>query len=736
MKSQKKLSIERLEARMLLAADLAEMIGANADRGGHGGPPPPEMEMEVRTIDGTDNNQDNPTQGAAETNIIRFGYPAVYPDGHGDAIDVAGRANARDISNRINAQSESVVNDRNLTDWIVQWGQFLTHDMDLTDNSANANDLSDGTTGDFSIPINDPTDPLGPNPIPMNRSNYDPTTGTPDLVDSPFGPRPNWREQINSVTSYIDASNVYGSDDARAAGLRTFVDGKLKISDDGLLPLNTDGFSNADPFGLGESLYLAGDVRANEQVGLTAVHTIFVREHNRLAELIQAEDPSLTDEEIYQLARRIVGAEMQIVTYNEFLPALLGDSAPKAKEYEYDPTLDSSITNTFATAMFRFGHSMQSSNLQLVENDGTNVGSLSLAQAFFDPTILGDNPENVDLVLKGLASQESQENDVLLVDDIRNFLFGPPGAGGLDLAALDVQRGRDHGLPDYNSLRSFYGLDRVTSFEEVSSDPEIQAALEELYGDVDNIDAFIGGIAEDHIDGSSVGEAIDAVVANQFERLRDGDRFFYAGDPVLQSRTVRHVIDLKNVSLAGIIQRNTGVTNLQENVFYDQSVLYFNAGGHEADITLVTQGNSVAVVNHRGHVIDSRLIDELSQVILVGSDSHHGDRFTLDASIAALSIPNGIVIQGGLGSNDVLTVRGGDDDDTLTIDGDQLMLNGILIELDGIERIRFDLGSGENTVDIVDDGGMDIVELIPKPKHGPGPHGHGGHGPQQGQRRR
>ena len=104
-----------------------------------------------------------------------------------------------------------------------------------------------------------------------------------------------------------------------------------------------------------------------------------------------------------------------------------------------------SITNSFATAFFRYGHSMQSSELRLVNNKGSSAGSLSLRNAFFNPDILDDAPETVELALKGLASQVAQENDVLMVDDIRNFLFGPPGAGGLDLASLDVQRGRDHG---------------------------------------------------------------------------------------------------------------------------------------------------------------------------------------------------------------------------------------------------------------------------------------------------
>ncbi len=685
-----------------------------------GGPREADVEPEFRTIDGTGNNVTNPAQGAAETNLIRFGYPAVYPDGHGDVIETESTPNARDVSNLLNAQEESIVNDRQLTDWIVQWGQFLTHDMDLTGNGLAGNLLSGGTTGEFHIAVNDPSDPIGPGAIPFNRSFFDPATGTLDLVDSPFGPRPNWREQVNSVTSYIDASQVYGSDDSRAAALRTFEGGKLRVSADGLLPRNTEGLPNDDPFHLGADLFLAGDIRANEHAGLTAVHTLFVREHNRLAERIGQQAPELNDEQIYQLARKIVGAEMQAITYNEFLPALLGDEAPRAGEAQYDPEVDASITNSFATAMFRYGHSMQSSELPLVDNGGDQVGSLGLSEAFFDPTILGDQPANVDLIVKGLATQEAQENDLHLVDGVRNFLFGPPGAGGLDLAALDIQRGRDHGLPDFNSVRDFYGLERVEDFDEISSDPEVQAALAQLYGDVDNIDAWIGGIAEDHLDGSSVGATVNAVVANQFERLRDGDRFFYTQDPALKSRIVRNVIDLKSITLAEIIRQNTGVTNIQSNVFVAPSVLLQDAGERPVSVTVVGGADEVSLTaGHHGRVLDTRSTELLSQIRLEGTDGRQTDHFVLDASFTSQGLDVGVSIEAGGGGHDVLVVRGGRGADSMLIDGDLLTINGTRVSLDGVELLQIDLGGGEDELEIVDDGGLDI-DLVGPPRRGEG----------------
>lgn len=704
-----RLRAEPLEQRILLAVDSSHALSSPTDL----------LQIEYRSIDGSGNNLLNDAQGAAQTRVIRFGYGGRFPDGHGDEIDVAGRPNARLISNEIHAQSESVLNDRHLTDWVFQWGQFLTHDMDLTINGSAFNVLSTGETGDFRVEV-DPLDPLGPRPMPFNRSEFDPTTGTPDLIDTGFGPRPNWREQINRVTSYIDASQVYGSDDARAAALRTFVDGKLITSQDGQLPgLNDVGMANDDPFGAGEEQFLAGDVRANETVALTAVHALFVREHNRLADRIGDLYRNLNDEQVYQLARRIVGAEMQAITYNEFLPAVLGyASSPKATDAAYDEELNASVTNSFATAIFRFGHSLVNDDLLLVDNAGRTVDRVSIDEGFFDPDFLKSNPYNVDLLMKGLAEQLGQENDLLLVDGIRNNLFGPPGAGGLDLAALDIQRGRDHGLPDYNSLRDAYGLEEVTSFDQISSDPAIRAQLAELYGTVDNIDAFVGALADDHLPGSSVGALVNAIVVNQFTRLRDGDRFFYTNDALLSSRYVERIVDLDKVTLSRIIKWNTDITDIQDNVFFDPSVLYYRVGDEvrATSMTVRADGRSVWLMDDASRrVIERGSLSEISQVMLVGSEVK-GDTFTVDVAAAHGALEDGVVVWGGSRGIDLLKVLGTSRPDRIVVDALSVFVNGDAVNYAGFDVLGIYPGSGRDTVRIVDSSAR-VVVIDPDQRH-------------------
>ena len=519
----------------------------------HQQPPRQQPAAALYSITGVGNNLRNPGWGATNVNLLRYAASA-YADGRSAAAGPS-RPNARSLSNALSTQAEDAPeNNRQMSDFLYVFGQFLDHDIGLS------------TAGTESMPIAVPSgDPFfdpagtGTKQMPFRRSNFNPASGST-----------NPRQQTNTLTAFIDGSQVYGSDATRAAALRSFSGGKLRTSAGNMMPFNTEGLPNANDAHLvpDSKLFLGGDVRSNENVELTAIHTLFVREHNRLASAIAAKHPSRSDEQIYQQARQVVIGELQAITYNEFLPALLGRGAmPRYRGYR--PNVNPGVSNEFSTAAFRFGHSMLDGEIGRLNNDGSDTpqGPIPLRNAFFNPTVfdttLPDHQGDIDPFLKSAASGNTQEVDLQLVDDVRNFLFGPPGSGGFDLAALNIQRGRDHGLADYNKVRAAYGLRRVTSFAQISSNPATAAALEAAYGSVSNIDLWAGGLASDHTARGSLGPLFTRIIVNQFTRLRDGDRLYY--EHALRGPLRDYV---SRTTLSRVIRANTALTSIQPNAFF------------------------------------------------------------------------------------------------------------------------------------------------------------------------
>ncbi|MEI6239390.1 MAG: peroxidase family protein [Planctomycetia bacterium] len=588
--------VEQLETRAMMAAQ-----------------PLAPAPLAPESVDGRGNNVAHPEWGSAGVDLLRLS-PAAYADGV-SAPSGAARPNARAISNALAQSPEGgVTNDRDFSAFVYAWGQFLDHDLGLTETALPRE------TFPIAVPQGDPSfDPSGTGAmtIPMSRSAFDPLTGT--AVGNP-------RQQTNSITAFIDGSQIYGSDATRAAALRTFSGGQLKTSAGNLLPFNTAGLANAnDAHRVADNqLFLAGDVRANENPELIAMQTLFVREHNRLAVAAAAKNPSWTDEQLYQHARRIVIAELQDITYTEFLPAILGANTPAAAALRtyagYKPTVNPGIATEFSTAAFRLGHSMLGDDIQFIGNDGTPVGDpLALRDAFFNAPVVSQT--GIDPILKYLASDRAQEIDTKVVDDVRDFLFGAPGQGGFDLAALNIQRGRDHGLADYNTVRAAYGLPKVTSFSQITSDPATQATLSATYGSVDRLDLWVAGLAERHLPGSSLGETFTRILVDQFTRLRDGDRYWFQN--VLPATVAREV---QGTSLADIVRRNTGLTNLQADVFFFKASI---GGGVFADLNRDGQrqaaesglaGASVALVNAAGATVATTTTDARGTYLFQGLD--------------------------------------------------------------------------------------------------------------------
>lgn len=488
-----------------------------------------------RTIDGTDNNATQTDWGSAESTLLRM-TGASYTDGLGAMIT---SPNARAVSNAAGVQTAPTEsNALNLSSMFWQWGQFVDHDLDLTRTSATEFYLIDVPDGDgiFSDSA----------VIPMHRSATVAGTGVTDA-----------REFANGITGWLDASMVYGSEDARAAELRSFTGGTLQAGSDGFMRRNDNLFENANDTGVyaDADLFLAGDIRANEQVGLTTMHEVFFRYHNTIADQLAADNAGWTDEEIYQTARKIVGASVQKITYEDWLPAMLGGSS-LASYGGYDASVDPGISIEFSTAIFRFGHTMLNEKLTRVNADGTTFigGDLDLSASFFDPDVITE-AGSLDALVRGLVWQEANDLDTQVVEDVRSMLFGSPDAGGLDLLALNIQRGRDHGIGTFNDLRVAFGLDEYASFAELTDDTELAAALASVYGSVDDVDMWIGLMSEDAAAGGMLGETLTIAMIDQFERLRDGDLFFYENDAELTP----YLGLIEGANLGDIFAMTTGV---------------------------------------------------------------------------------------------------------------------------------------------------------------------------------
>ncbi len=499
---------------------------------------------EFRTIDGSGNNPNHPLWGAAANDMMRM-MPAAYPVGAGEIPARADGPSARAVSNAVCATDLNLPNSVNASDFLWQWGQFLDHDLDETPVV--------GVPFDIPVPAGDPffdPDNTGTAVIGLDRSAYH--------IDFDGN-----RQQISGITAFHDASNVYGSDLNRTMVLRANDGtGRLATGPGDLLPYNTTGLPNA-PVSFDSRLFVAGDIRSNEQVCLTAMHTLFMREHNYWCQQLAAQFPDASGDELFERARAIVAAEEQAITMNEFIPVLLGADA-MGPYPGYDPSMVPMVSNEFATAAFRMGHTMLPSSLKRLHATDTPAfgGDLPLRDGFFSSTEIATF--GIDALLRGLASQPAQAIDTLVVDDVRNFLFGPPGSTGFDLASLNIQRGRDHGIPDYNSLRELMGFPRVTSFDQISADPAINAGLASVYESVDDIDPWVGLLAEPPVGDAMVGETLRAIMIDQFTRMRAGDRFWY------ESYLPSEMVDMVNQqTLAVIIRRNTGIgAELSDDVFH------------------------------------------------------------------------------------------------------------------------------------------------------------------------
>ncbi|XP_054168948.1 peroxidasin homolog [Oppia nitens] len=493
-----------------------------------------------RTFDGSCNNERNPRWGKSFECVARLLDPN-YADGvSAPRVSRSGRPlpNPRSLSVAIHPQEDVSAN---FSHMVMQFGQFLDHDISLSP-------VTQLRTGGVQC-CPRPTHPdCFEIPVPGNDQFFN-RMGQRCINFVRSVPcescRTGHRLQLNELTAFIDASNIYGSSINESFGLRD-KNGLLAVGFDKfrrpiLPPSNNIG--NDQCSRPNKLCFRAGDnSRVNQHPALTALHTIWMRQHNRVASAIKQLNPLWDGERVYQESRRIIGAQMQMITYNEFLPIVLG---PKVMQFyklnvqtndnntnsftRYDPSVNPSILSEFSSAAFRFGHSIVNGRFSLISSSTpSQKSSFNLRDNFFTANRMHSG--QMDAILRGLVGRSAQRFDPFCHGDLRNHLYQQRGQlSGSDLPAMNIQRGRDHGLPGYVHYLKHCFKEDIKTFEQLDQYmPSSQRQrFQQSYQHVEDIDLFSGGISELPLSGAIVGPTFACIIGTQFNHLKYGDRFYF-----------------------------------------------------------------------------------------------------------------------------------------------------------------------------------------------------------------
>ncbi|XP_072546433.1 thyroid peroxidase [Salminus brasiliensis] len=556
-----------------------------------------------RSISGVCNNRNNPLWGAASTVLARW-LPAEYEDGEsqpkgwntGHEYSGFQLPPVRDVSNSIMQSSSQVtLEDEAYSQLLVDWGQYIDHDISFTPQSTSKAAFLEGLD---CLHMCGNSDPCFPIQISLHDKLFGRKSCLPFFRSSPAclnGPTHTLqaqqmlqRQQMNSATSFLDASTVYGHSAELEKALRNL------SSPEGLLAVNSKysdrGGHSFLPFvkstpsaclqqpatGPRERLecFLAGDSRVNEILPLVALHTLWMREHNRIATRLKQLNAHWSSETTYQETRKIIGALHQIITMRDYFPKILGEEAFEETigPYQgYDESVNPSVSNVFATAAFRFGHATISAQIRRLNEsfqEHPYFPSLNLHQAFFSPwRIIREG--GLDPILRGLlgwpAARQNQQH--LMTEELTEKLVVLNIPEALDLAALNLQRGRDHGLPGYNDWREFCGYDRVESKADLSAvvrDTALVEQLMDLYGHPNNIDVWLAGLVEDPLPAARIGPLFACLIGKQMKMLREGDRFWWEKPGVLSPLQRQ---ELQKHSLSRVLCDNSGLTEVPHDPF-------------------------------------------------------------------------------------------------------------------------------------------------------------------------
>ncbi|OQV25520.1 Chorion peroxidase [Hypsibius exemplaris] len=535
-------------------------------------------QTKYRTFDGTCNNIAFPDAGATDSVLTRM----LKPD-YADSMSAPRIAKGIDplpspriVSKHVGGNAD--VPSTTVTHMFMQFGQFIDHDITNTARMTGV----DGATPTCCVTGNATLDPAC---FPISVPNDDPLSVVlsqtciefiRSLPGSGLGCNDTTREQVNQNTAFIDGSAIYGLSNETASDFRASKQGqlksfKLKESPHGsLLPRSPNNPECVKPT-TSLMCFAAGDNRVDTHLGIAGMQTLWLREHNRIAKALHRLNPKWTNDQLFDEARHITIAELQYITYNEFLPVLLGNDLMERFDLQplktglskaYNIALHPGILNEFATAAYRVGHSMVPSSFRLASNEYVAKGSVSLRSTYFRPFTLYEK-DGFDEIIFGMLSSPAQETDNNFIDDLSDHLFeAPDDTFRLDLTAINVQRGRDHGLQGWMKWRELCGLPTFDDFDSLRAldvlPLEVVNEMEMHYRFVADIDLYMGGTSERHVDGGAVGPTFACIIAEQFRRLKMGDRFWFENDlPLPSAMSEEQVNDIRKTSMSRILCDNT-----------------------------------------------------------------------------------------------------------------------------------------------------------------------------------
>ncbi|XP_008581316.1 PREDICTED: dual oxidase 2 [Galeopterus variegatus] len=530
------------------------------------------LPWEVQRYDGWFNNLRHHERGAAGSRLQRL-VPANYADGVYQALGEPLLPNPRSLSDAATQGISGLPSLRNRTVLGVFFGYHVLSDVVSVERP--------GCPAEFlniHIPRGDPVfdpDKRGDVVLPYQRSRWDPETGR-----SPSNPR----DLTNEVTGWLDGSAIYGSSHSWSDALRSFSGGQLASGPDPAFPRFAQNpllmWTPPDP-ATGQrgprGLYAFGAERGNREPFLQALGLLWFRYHNLCARRLAREHPHWGDEELFQHARKKVIATYQNIALYEWLPSFLQKTPPEYAGYR--PFLDPSISPEFVVASEQFFSTMvppgvymrnASCHFRKVLNKGFGSSpALRVCNSYWireNPNV--NSAQEVNQLLLGMASQISELEDRIVVEDLRDYWPGPDKFSRADYVANSIQRGRDMGLPSYHQALLALGLEIPKNWSDLNPnvDPQVLKAVAALYDqDLSHLEMLPGGLLESHGDP---GPLFSAIVLDQFVRLRDGDRYWFENTRNgLFSK--EEIAEIRNTTLRDVLVAVTSVdlSALQPNVF-------------------------------------------------------------------------------------------------------------------------------------------------------------------------